>query len=190
MLRHISAQGRGDFIQPEGSLPCYLYTAKGKRTRAWLMSIPLGAGLCHYWWVLQKQIAAWVNRSPVLRLASWPPFYLAAYPCAQGSFHWQTGARRRLKCQGWHWLLLTHIALGCSCTGHSLPSLSVHQLSCAHDYLLSGWRASPMGNPGGLGWYPFCLLVVLQSCDTALLMSKWSSKGIKHMPPYHILWLK
>lgn len=115
------------------------------------MPIPVGAGLCRYRWVPQKRRAAWMDCSPVLRLGSWPPRHLAAYPCAHGNGHQQTGAHKELKRQGWHWLLLTHVALGCCDVGRSLPvrpSPSTHPLSCARDYLPSGQRASPWAAPG------------------------------------------
>lgn len=58
-------------------------------------------------------------------------------------------------------------------------------------WLPSLWPKSfSVGSPRGRGRCLFCLFGVLRSCGIAPLMSKCSSKGVKHMPPCWILRLK
>lgn len=78
------------FSQKEDSSAIYVLL---KKTGAWFMPILLGTDLCHGWGVSQKQTAAWMNCNPMLSLACWTPFCLAAYAkYVVGNFHWQNRA--------------------------------------------------------------------------------------------------
>lgn len=153
MLRHISAWVRSASTQPEGRLPCCMYTAKGKSTRIWFISIPLWAGLCCYQWVLQKQTAARMNCNPVLSLASWAPCHSSTYSCAQSDFHQKNGACWELSVRAdaaccWQTLLWDAVVLVTLCLCVPVLHLSVKLYSC----LPSLWpKIFSCGQPQGWG---------------------------------------
>lgn len=163
--------------QEEYCLTIYMYTPLKQRTgpesspQCWGLTFANTGKFC-------KNNQQWARTATLCAdfLPPGPHCHLGTFPCAGDNLHPQNVVCKELGCCGWHWLLLTHIALGCSCVGHSPTT------HCWAVLMVTFPLAEEGRSPKGRGWCLVCLSGIFQSCVTTPSVSLLSSKWIKHSP--------